>query len=94
MGVSMKSLNVHYDKGADRITPIETAKDEEWIDVCERFDDDVRRVKSIEHPDGYTALYLCFDSENAPFYYLVQEDAQLKRLRHKVFLSKLGLKKD
>ena len=92
MGVYMKSLNVSYDKKTDRITPIENAKDEEWIEICERFDDDVQRVKFIEHPDGYNALYQCFDSENTPFYYLVQEDVQLKRLRHKVFYSKLGIK--
>lgn len=91
MGAYMKSLNVSYDKETDRITLIETAKDEEWIEVCERFEDDVQRVKFIEHPDGYNALYQCFDSENVPFYYLVKEDARLKRLRHKVFLSKLGI---
>lgn len=87
----MKSLNVSYDEESDSITPINTAKEEIWTDVCERFDDDVRRIKSVEHPDGYTALYLCFDSDNAPFYYLVREDTQLNRLRHKVFLSKLGM---
>ena len=87
----MKSINVNYDEETDAISPIETAKDEGWIDICERFDNDVHRIKSIEHPNGYTALYQCLDSENEPFYYLVQEDARLKRLRHKVFFNKLGL---
>ena len=89
--VIMKSLHVTYDEANDSVTSIDDAKEEEWPEVCERFDDDVRRVKSVEHSEGYTALYICFDSENFPFYYLVQEDARLKRLQHKVFLSKLGM---
>lgn len=87
----MKSLNVSYDPENDHIAPVEKAEEEVWTDVCARFDDDVRRVKSIEHPDGYTALYLCFDGDNVPFYYIVREDERLTRLRHKVFLSKLGM---
>jgi hypothetical protein len=87
----MQSINVNYNVDTDTISPIETAKGEEWIDICDRFDNDVQRVKPIEHPDGYTALYLCFDTENEPFYYLVQEDARLKRLRHRVFFNKLGI---
>jgi hypothetical protein len=87
----MKSINVNYDKETDAISPIETAKDEEWTDICERFDNDVQRVKSIEHSDGYTALYRCFDAENDPFYYLVQENARLKHLRRRVFFNKLGI---
>lgn len=90
----MKSINVSYDKQTDTITPIPTARQEDWVDVCERFDDDVRRVKSLEGRDDYTALYLCFDSDNAPFYYLVREETRLKHMRHKVFFRKLGLDKE
>ncbi len=89
--VKMKSIMVTYQKDTDTIAVDETADVEEWTEVCERFDNDVRKVKTVEHPDGYTALYLCYDSDNAPIYYLVKEDAQLKRMRRKVFLSKLGM---
>ncbi len=88
----MKSIMVTYQEDTDIIAAHETATVEEWTDVCERFDNDVRKVKSVDHhPDGYTALYLCFDADNAPCYYLVEEDAKLKRMRRKVFLSKLGM---
>jgi hypothetical protein len=33
---------------------------------------------------------VCFDPDNRPVHFLVQEDRQLNKLRHKVFYSKLG----
>jgi hypothetical protein len=39
---------------------------------------------------GYTALYACYDENNQPVYYLVEESAALTRLRRKIFLGKLG----
>ena len=86
----MKSLQVQYDKKEDKLTLIKDQSDEDWIDVCEQFDNDVHRLRDeTEHP-SYTGLYECFDEDNQPTYYLVQEDARLHKMRHQVFLSKLG----
>lgn len=94
MDGNMKSIKATYDKDTDTVAAIKNAENEEWTDVCNQYDNDVRKVKALNHQDGYTALYLCFDSDNVPFYYLVQEDKRLNTLRRKVFLSKLGIKKE
>ena len=86
----MKALRVDFDKTKDEITPVDQEKEESWIDVCEQFDDDVHRVRDVQAHEPYTALYACYDENNLPSYYLVEEDRQLDRIRHKVFLNKLG----
>jgi hypothetical protein len=86
----MKSLHVHYDEATDRIEPVGSAEVEDWVTVCTRFNDDVHRIRNIRDQGEYNALYACFDEENTRFFYLVQEDATLLRLRRRVFLGKLG----
>ena len=86
----MKALQVTFDRDKDDITPVGEKRAENWIDVCERFDDDVHRIRDVAEPEPYTALYACYDEDNMPSYYLVEEDRQLDRIRRRVFLNKLG----
>jgi hypothetical protein len=88
----MKAQQVQYDQGNDAIEPLDDQPEEDWVAVCERFDDDVQRVRDVHERPPYTALYVCFDPDNRPVHFLVQEDRQLNKLRHKVFYSKLGKK--
>ncbi|MGD8835132.1 MAG: hypothetical protein PVJ19_09340 [Desulfobacteraceae bacterium] len=89
-GGQMRALQVHFDKDKDEITRIDDQEEEEWLKVCERFDNDVHRICDSEGQGGYTALYSCFDEDNIPSYYLVEEDRQLEKIRRKVFFNKLG----
>lgn len=86
----MKAQQVDYDKEADEIAPAKDPAEQDWVDVCERFSDDVHRIRGVEGKKPYTALYVCFDEDDKPEYYLVEEDRKLNRLRHRVFLEKLG----
>lgn len=86
----MQALQVAFNETTQTIDPIESAVVEPWAAVCERFDNDVRRIMDRADPRGYNALYACYDENNLPAYYLVQEGAALTRLRQKTFLSKLG----
>jgi hypothetical protein len=86
----MKSLRVQYDKAEDKFTFIKEQSKQEWVDVCERFDNDVHRLRDETAHPPYTGLYECFDEHNHPAYYLVEENAQLRKIRQQVFLSKLG----
>jgi hypothetical protein len=86
----MKAQQVRYDRENDVIEPTDDPPEQDWAAVCERFDDDVQRVRDVHDRLPYTALYVCFDPDNRPVHFLVQEDRQLNKLRHKVFYSKLG----
>lgn len=86
----MQSMPVSYQPDTGAIDPVENASPEAWDAVCQRFDNDVRRIKDVNDRDPYTALYACYDEDNQPFYYLVEEDDELMRLRRKTFLRKLG----
>ena len=86
----MKALQVTFDRDKDDIAPVGDERAENWIDVCERFDDDVHRIRDVAEREPYTALYACYDEDNMPSYYLVEEDRQLDRIRRRVFLNKLG----
>ncbi len=86
----MKSLHVNFNEATQAIDTIETASPEPWDAVCKRFDNDVRRIMAVSDPKGYTALYACYDENNQPVYYLVEEGEALTKLRQKTFLSKLG----
>ena len=86
----MKSLHIAYDPSSRSIDTIPDASPESWDAVCERFDYDVKRIRTVSDRDAYTALYACYDEDNQPVYYLVEEDATLMNLRRKTFLSKLG----
>jgi hypothetical protein len=87
---AMKSLHVYFDATTQAIETIENASPESWDEVCERFDNDVHRIMDLSDPKGYTALYACYDENNQPVYYMVEEDEALLKMRHKTFLGKLG----
>jgi hypothetical protein len=86
----MQCLHVNYDPDSQHVSSIAEASPEPWEDVCERFDDDVHRIMDHAGQAGYTALYACYDEDNRPVYYLVEEGAALTKLRHRTFLGKLG----
>ena len=86
----MKAKQVQYEPESDVVTTDDASIEEDWAAVCERFDNDVQRIRDVSDRSPYTALYVCFDDDNRPVHFLVQEDRQLNRMRHKVFYSKLG----
>lgn len=86
----MKSLHVKYNAETQAIDSIDDASPKPWEDVCQRFDNDVHRIMDLSDTKGYTALYACYDEDNQPVYYMVEEDDALLKLRHKTFLGKLG----
>jgi hypothetical protein len=88
--VAMKALAVDYDATSEHISPQDVEKSEDWEAVCERFEGDVHRVRAASDVADYDALYVCYDEDNRPSYFLVSEDAELQRARHRVFLKKLG----
>lgn len=86
----MQSINIDYNETTGTITRIDTASPEPWDTVCQRFDNDVHRIKDVTDQAGYTALYVCYDENNLPVYYLVEESETLLKLRRRTQLSKLG----
>lgn len=86
----MKSIQINYNDASQTIKVAETASPEFWDAVCKRFDNDVRRIKAVSDQQPYTAVYACYDENNQPVYYLVEESRSLKKMRQKIFLSKLG----
>jgi hypothetical protein len=87
---AMKALQVQFNAATQAIDTIENASPESWGEVCERFDNDVHRIMDLSDPKDYTALYACYDENNQPVYYMVEEGEALLKMRHKVFLGKLG----
>ena len=86
----MKALRVEYNSDPGTIDTLPDESPEPWDTVCDRYDNDVQRIKSVSDRDTYSALYACYDEDNQPTYYLVEEGAALTRMRRKTFLSKLG----
>lgn len=86
----MKSLRVSLNGTTQAVEPIDNVSPESWGEVCDRFENDVRRIKTVSEPAGYNALYACYDENNQPVYYLVEEGDALTKLRHRTFLEKLG----
>ena len=86
----MQALKIKYNASDQGIEPVEGASPEHWDVVCERYDNDVRRIRDVDDREAYTAVYACYDENNQPVYYLVEEDAALMRMRRRTFLSKLG----
>jgi hypothetical protein len=86
----MKALAVEYNAAADSVIASDEKKSEDWAAVCERFDGDVHRIRAADEVAGYDALYVCYDEDNHAAHFLVCEDAELQRARHRVFLKKLG----
>lgn len=86
----MKSLRIDYNEPDQTITTVEEASPELWDAVCEKYDNDVHRISDVGDREPYTSVYACYDDDNRPVYYLVEEDAALTRMRRKTFLNKLG----
>jgi len=86
----MQALKIKYKEADQAIEPLENASPEPWDVVCERYGNDVRRIRDVNDRETYTAVYACYDENNQPNYYLVEEDEALMRIRRKTFLSKLG----
>jgi hypothetical protein len=86
----VKSIAVTVEADTEEIGIASDARQEEWQEVCERFNDDVHRLKAVDSVPPYTALYACYDDDNNCHHYLVKEDRQLYRLRRHVFRAKLG----
>ena len=86
----MQCLRVNYDPDKGHVSTIAEASPEAWDQVCDRFDNDVHRIMDHTGQAGYSALYACYDEDNRPFYFLVEEGNALTKLRHRTFLGKLG----
>jgi hypothetical protein len=88
----MESILADFDGALKKVSIQSGAKKEDWIKVCEKFNDDVSRVMEVTDQGDYTALFECCDDYNKKVYYLVEEDSGLYKLKHKRFLENLGLK--
>lgn len=88
----MKSIQAAYGESEEKITVRDGAKTEDWGEVCRKFNDDVERVRDVRDVGTYTGLYVCRDDADTCFYYLVEEDRALYRLKRKHFLDNIGLK--
>ena len=86
----MESIRVDYDPQNDVISQRSGSAAEPWLAVCQRYDDDVHRIRGVNGRLPYTGLYACYDIDNRPSYYLVEEDASLRAVKKRVFFSKLG----
>ena len=89
----MKSIQAQFNEKTKKATIISGAKQENWVTVCQRFNDDVSRVCDVTDTEDYTGLYECFDADNKPFFYLVKEDKTLFRMKRKNFLDNVGVQK-
>lgn len=87
----MKSIQADYDKTKNKISIKEGATRENWVSVCERFNDDVSRIRDVEGIEDYSGLFECCDDDNTVSYYLVREDKALYRMKHRHFFDNLGL---
>jgi len=87
----MKCIQAQFDKDNDQITIKEGAEGEDWVKVCQKFNDDVGRLQDVADLEDYTGLYECFDDKNVRFFYLVKEDKSLFRMRRRRFLDNIGI---
>ncbi len=86
----MKSIQAEFKKDPHKIKIKAKAAQENWIEVCSRFNDDVERVCDVNDLGDYTGLYQCFDEANKSFFYLVEEDKALFRMKRRHFLDNIG----
>jgi hypothetical protein len=91
-GKSMKSIQAEFDDVTQKISIKKDAENENWVRVCEKFNDDVSRIRDVTDLQDYTGLYECFDDHNKRFFYLVRENKKLYELKHRHFLDNLGFK--
>ncbi len=88
----MKSIQAEFEEVSKEIKVTENAKEEDWVRVCQKFNDDVSRICDVTDQEDYTGLFVCFDDDNKRFYYLVKEDKNLYRIKRQHFFDNLGLK--
>ena len=88
----MESIQVQFKEKSKKITIKKDAEKEDWATVCKKFNDDVSRICDVTDQEEYTGLFECFDDDNKRFFYLVKEDKNLYRMKHKHFFDNLGLK--
>ena len=86
----MKSIQAEFQKDPREIKIKANAKQEDWIKVCRRFNDDVERICDVSDLGEYTGLYQCFDASNKGSFYLVEEDRALFRMKRRHFLNNIG----
>jgi len=89
----MKSIQADFQKDPQEIKIKPGATQEDWVEVCKRFNDDVQRVCDVVDLEDYTGLYECFDDGNKAFFFLVKEDKSLFRMKRRYFLDNVGIKK-
>lgn len=87
----MESVRVEYAVDKDEVKRIEGEKPEPWVDICERFNDDVHRIRDISDMAPFTGLFECIDDENNSFYYIVEEDKALYKYKRRNVYKKLGI---
>ncbi len=87
----MQSVMVMYDDASDTISGHEGSESEPWANVCEKYNDDVHRIRNIEDMGTYSGLYECIDDDNKSFYYIVEEDQELYRHKRRNIYEKLGI---
>jgi hypothetical protein len=92
-GGVMKAIKVNYQVGKDIIEKGKDESVEDWLDVCDNFNNDVHKVRHVSGHKGYTSLYECFDDDNVSSFYMVAEDEDLYSVRKKNRLRSLGLDK-
>ena len=87
----MKAIQAEYNEASKAITIKKDAEIEDWVSVCQRFNDDVSRICDVTDIEAYTGLFECFDDKNNKYYYLVREDKALSRMKRRHFYDNLGL---
>ena len=87
----MESIQAQFKEKSKKIIIEKDAKKEDWAAVCKKFNDDVSRVCDVTDQEEYIGLFECFDDNNKRFFYLVKEDKNLYRMKHKHFFDNLGL---
>ncbi|GAB6143128.1 hypothetical protein [Desulfocicer niacini] len=86
----MDAILVEYDAEKKTLEILKGAVVEDWVTVCNRFNDDVHRLRDVDDLGSYNALYECFDEKDKKHYYVVREDAALFKMRRKNFLGNIG----
>jgi len=89
----MKAIKVNYKTDKDIIEAGKGEIVEDWLDICDKFNNDVHRIREVSDYEGYTSLYECFDDDNVSSFYLVRENEELYKIRRKNRLRGLGLEK-
>ncbi len=87
----MKSIQAEYKEASKKISIKKGAKQEDWVLVCQRFNDDVSRICDVTEVEDYTGLFECFDDNNDSSFYLVKEDKALYRKKRRHFFNNLGI---